>query len=148
MKVLIVNGPNLNMLGRREPEIYGSQPFEPYLEKLAELFPEVQLRYVQSNSEGAVIDALQSALIGSEGERADAVVLNAGAYTHYSYAIADAVKAIAPLPVVEVHISNPAAREEFRRKSVLAPVCRATVAGFRLFSYELAIRGLLSMAGK
>lgn len=133
------------MLGRREPEIYGSEPFESYFSRLAASFPDVELRYAQSNSEGGVIDALQSALTGSHGEPADAVVLNAGAYTHYSYAIADAIKAIAPIPVAEVHISNPSSREEFRRKSVIAPVCRASVAGFGLNSYELAIRGLLSL---
>lgn len=133
------------MLGRREPDIYGSEPFEPYFSRLAGMFPGVELRYAQSNSEGDIIDNLQSVLLGPAKEHADAVVLNAGAYTHYSYAIADAIKAIAPVPVVEVHISNPQSREEFRRKSVIAPVCRASVAGFGLNSYELAIRGLLSL---
>ena len=144
MKVLIINGPNLNMLGRREPDVYGSQPFEPYLHTLADMFPQVELRYIQSNSEGDIIDALQQALIGPDTQVADGVVLNAGAYTHYSYAIADAIRAIAPLPVIEVHISNTANREDFRRKSVIAPVCKGSVSGFGLFSYELAIRGLLS----
>lgn len=145
MKVLIINGPNLNMLGLREPEIYGSRTFESFLPDLASRFPEAELRYVQSNSEGELIDALQSALTGRDTERADGVILNAGAYTHYAYALADAVKAIAPVPVVEVHISNPSAREEFRRKSVLAPVCLGSVTGFGLESYALALQGLLAL---
>ena len=143
MKVLILDGPNLNMLGRREPEIYGSRTFESFLPELSRRFPTAELRHVQSNCEGRLIDTLHSALTGESHERADAVILNAGAYTHYSYALADAVKSIAPLPVVEVHISNPAAREEFRRKSVLSPVCLATVSGFGLESYALALQGLL-----
>ena len=145
MKVLIINGPNLNMLGLREPEIYGSRTFESFLPDLASRFPEAELRYVQSNGEGELIDALQSALTGRDTERADGVILNAGAYTHYAYALADAVKAIAPVPVVEVHISNPSAREEFRRKSVLAPVCLGSVTGFGLESYALALQGLLAL---
>lgn len=144
MKVLIINGPNLNMLGLREPNVYGSRTFESFLPELASRFPEASLRHVQSNCEGELIDAVQSALRGTADEKADGVILNAGAYTHYSYALADAVKAIAPLPVVEVHISNPSAREEFRRKSVLAPVCQGTVAGFGLESYALALQGLLT----
>ncbi len=148
MKILIVNGPNLNMLGRREREIYGTRTFESVFAELNDRFPEAELRYVQSNGEEGVIDALHSALIGNEDERADAVVLNAGALTHYSYAVADAVLAIRPLPVVEVHISNPAAREEFRRKSVLSPVCMATVSGFGTESYALAIRGLIDRLSK
>ena len=145
MKVLIINRPNLNMLGLREPEIYGSRTFESFLPDLASRFPEAELRYVQSNGEGELIDALQSALTGRDTERADGVILNAGAYTHYAYALADAVKAIAPVPVVEVHISNPSAREEFRRKSVLAPVCLGSVTGFGLESYALALQGLLAL---
>ena len=143
MKILIVNGPNLNMLGRREPQIYGTRTFESVFTELQERFPEDELCYVQSNGEEGVIDALHAALIGTETERADAVVLNAGALTHYSYAVADAVLAIRPMPVVEVHISNPAAREEFRRKSVLAPVCMGSISGFGTESYALAIRGLI-----
>lgn len=144
MKVLIINGPNLNMLGRREPDVYGTQPFEPYLKVLTEMFPQIGLRYMQSNSEGVIIDALQQALMGPDSLRADGVVLNAAAYTHYSYAIADAIRAIAPLPVIEVHLSNTAAREDFRSKSVIAPACKGSISGFGLHSYELAIRGLLS----
>lgn len=144
MKVLIINGPNLNMLGRREPDLYGTQPFEPYLKVLTDMFPRLELRYMQSNSEGVIIDALQQALMGPDSLRADGVVLNAAAYTHYSYAIADAIRAIAPLPVIEVHLSNTAAREDFRSKSVIAPACKGSISGFGLHSYELAIRGLLS----
>lgn len=142
MKVLIINGPNLNMLGCREPEIYGSRTFEPFLSELAARFPDISLRFVQSNCEGEIIDALHSVMIGDEAERADAVILNGGAYSHYSYAIADAITAISPLPVIEVHISNPAAREEFRRRSVLAPVCKGCISGFGFDSYTLALIGL------
>ena len=145
MNVLIINGPNLNMLGLREPHIYGSRKFESFLPSLQKRFPQVNIRYVQSNCEGTLIDSLHSALIGTEDERADGVLLNAGAYTHCSYALADAVAAITPLPVVEVHISNPSAREEFRRKSVLGPVCKATVSGFGLESYAVAPQGLVSL---
>ncbi|MCM1319977.1 MAG: 3-dehydroquinate dehydratase [Muribaculaceae bacterium] len=143
MKILIINGPNLNLLGRREPEVYGHKAFEPYFEELVRAFPQAQLQYVQSNCEGAIIDALHEAFIGPKELRADAVILNAGAYTHYSYAIADAISAIAPLPVVEVHISQPAAREEFRHKSVIASVCHGSICGFGLDSYWLAILALL-----
>lgn len=146
MKILILNGPNLNMLGVREPEIYGVRPFEVYLNELIDTYPKVEFRYVQTNSEGTIIDELQAAITGSEGRsRVDGVILNAGAYTHYSYAIADAIKAIAPLPVVEVHISQPAAREKFRRKSVIAPVCRGSISGFGLHSYALAVNALMSL---
>lgn len=146
MKILILNGPNLNMLGVREPEIYGVRPFEAYLNELIDTYPKVEFRYVQTNSEGTIIDELQAAITGSEGRsRVDGVILNAGAYTHYSHAIADAIKAIAPLPVVEVHISQPAAREEFRRKSVIAPVCCGSISGFGLHSYALAVNALMSL---
>lgn len=147
MRVLIINGPNLNLLGRREPEIYGSLPFEPFFEKLSLQFPEISLRHVCTNCEGAIIDHIQSALFGTPDEQADAIILNAGAYTHYSYAIADAISAISPLPVIEVHISNPAAREEFRRQSVIAPVCTGSISGFGLESYTLALHALTSPKG-
>lgn len=143
MKILILNGPNLNLLGRREPDIYGSRSFESYFDELTARFPSHQLLLRQSNSEGTLIDILHSAAYGSEAERVDAVVFNAGAYTHYSIALADAIAAISPLPVVEVHISNVQAREEFRRQSVIGPVCRGTIAGFGLDSYRLAIEALL-----
>lgn len=137
MKILIINGPNLNLLGKREPSVYGSRGFEGYLKELRTRFPEVTLEYYQSNVEGEIIDALQQA----DGE-ADGVVLNAGGYTHTSVAIADAVAAIG-VGVVEVHISNIAAREDFRRVSLLAPVCRGTVTGFGLDSYRLAIESFI-----
>lgn len=143
MRILIINGPNLNMLGIREPQVYGTQSFEPYFEELKKKFDNVEFRNVQSNHEGTIIDTLQSALIGSEAERADGVILNAGALTHYSYALTDAISAIRPVPVVEVHLSNPQSREEFRRKSVIAPVCRGSICGFGLMVYELATRVLI-----
>ncbi|MCM1005959.1 MAG: 3-dehydroquinate dehydratase [Prevotella sp.] len=142
MTIAIINGPNLNLLGSREPHIYGTVTFEEYLSHLSDIFPHIKFIYSQSNCEGDIIDELHNAGRGDSELRANAVVLNAGAYTHYSYAIADAIKAIEPLPVIEVHISQPAAREEFRHKSVIAPVCKASVSGFGLASYELAIKGL------
>lgn len=146
MRVLIINGPNLNLLGRREPDIYGTRPFEPFFKELSLRFPAISLRYVCSNCEGTIIDHIQSAITDSADERADAVILNAGAYTHYSHAIADAISAIAPVPVVEVHISNPAAREQFRRTSVIAPVCKGSISGFGLESYALALQALATCA--
>lgn len=138
MRILILNGPNLNMLGVREPDIYGSRPFD--LASLRAAFPQADIEYMQSNHEGDLIDAIQQARTTS-----DAVILNAGALTHYSYALADAIAAVRPLPVIEVHISNPAAREPFRRTSVIAPVCAGTIAGFGLRSYELALHYLTSL---
>ena len=140
MRILIINGPNLNLLGVREPGIYGSRSFEEYLRELERKYPQVRLDYFQSNCEGEIIDALQRAVLSDLPT--DGIILNAGAYTHYSYAIADAISAIAPVPVVEVHISNPQAREEFRHKSVIAPVCRGSISGFGLHSYELALQAL------
>lgn len=142
MKILIVNGPNLNLLGQRQPHIYGRETWSAYFDLLSQSFSQATLTCMQSNSEGEIIDALHAAAFGTSYERVDAIVLNAGAYTHYSYAIADAVEAIG-LPVIEVHISQPASREPWRRKSVIAPVCKATVSGFGLDSYYLAISGLL-----
>lgn len=133
MQLLILNGPNLNLLGRREPEVYGRQSFEEYLEELRRKFPEIALSYFQSNSEGAIIDKLHEVGFGYDG-----IVFNAGAYTHTSVAIADAVKAI-PTPVIEVHISNVHARESFRRHSFLAPYCRGSIIGLGLQGYELAV---------
>jgi len=138
MKIKIINGPNLNLLGTREPEIYGTISFEDYLPQLQAQFPDVEIDYFQSNCEGAIIDAMQKAAAkGFVG-----IVLNAGAYTHYSIAILDAIKAIS-IPVVEVHVSQPAAREEFRRISVIAPACIGSVSGFGLKSYKLAVEGLI-----
>lgn len=132
-KILIINGPNLNLLGKREPEVYGSLTFESYFESLKSRFADLQLEYYQSNVEGLLIDKLHETGFGFDG-----IIINAGAYTHTSIAIADAIKAITT-PVVEVHISNVFARESFRHHSYLSPVCKACIAGFGLDSYRLAI---------
>lgn len=134
MKILIINGPNLNLLGSREPGTYGKETFEDYFQKLKNNFPEVELEYFQSNIEGEIIDRLQAA----DGNF-DGIILNAAAYTHTSIGIGDAVKAISA-PVVEVHISNTSAREEFRHKSFIAPNAKGVILGFGLQSYELALR--------
>ena len=139
-KILIINGPNLNLLGVREPEVYGRVSMDDYLKALAVDYPNVEIEYYQSNHEGDLVDRLQEA---GFDDSLRGIILNAGAYTHYSVAIADAIAAIAPLPVIEVHISNVHAREEFRRHSVTAPVCLGTIAGFGLDSYRLAIEALL-----
>ncbi|MCC8359123.1 type II 3-dehydroquinate dehydratase [Salinimicrobium sediminilitoris] len=137
MKILIINGPNLNLLGNREPGTYGNETFESYFQKLQENFPNVELDYYQSNIEGEIINKLQAA----DGEF-DGIVLNAAAYTHTSIGIGDAVKAIST-PVVEVHISNTSAREEFRHRSFIAPNAKGVILGFGLQSYELAVRSFL-----
>lgn len=137
MKILIINGPNLNMLGVREPSIYGSQSFLDYFEKLKKEFNDDQLTYFQSNIEGEMINALHQ----SHFDNLDGVVLNAGAYTHTSIALADAISSI-KTPVIEVHISNTSARETFRHISYIAPKCIGTIAGFGLNSYELAVTAL------
>jgi len=136
MRVLVVHGPNLNLLGEREPEIYGRQTLADIDAAITALGRElsIDVRTVQLSSEGAIIDALHSARTDC-----DAVLINPGAYTHYSYAIADAIAGIA-IPVIEVHLSNVHAREEFRRKSVIAPVCAGSVGGFGVNSYLLALR--------
>lgn len=139
MKVLIINGPNLNLLGRREPQIYGSQTMESCLESLRKC---CEIDYFQSNHEGDIIDKLHAA--GFDRSYAG-IVLNAGAFTHTSLAIADAIKAI-ELPVVEVHISNVNAREEVRHHSMISPVCRGVIAGFGLDSYRLAVEALIHVA--
>lgn len=136
-RILILNGPNLNLLGVREPEIYGKESFEDYLKKLEKKFPSVELEYYQSNIEGKVIDKIQET-----GFTYDGIVLNAGAYTHTSVAIADAVSAV-PAPVIEVHISNTARQEAFRHTSYLTAVCKGVVMGFGLKSYELALQALM-----
>ncbi|MDE7110689.1 MAG: type II 3-dehydroquinate dehydratase [Muribaculaceae bacterium] len=136
-KVLIINGPNLNLLGRREPEIYGSETMESFLESLGATN---SIEYFQSNHEGAIIDKLHS--IGFDSANYAGIVLNAGAYTHTSLAIADAIAAI-ELPVVEVHISNIHAREEIRHRSLISGVCRGVIAGFGLDSYRLGVEALL-----
>lgn len=138
-KILIINGPNLNLLGTREPGIYGTLSMDDYLKALAVDYPHVELDYFQSNHEGDIIDRLHEAGFDTE---LSGIVLNAGAYTHTSLAIADAIRAI-PVPVVEVHISNVAAREPERHRSFIAPACRGTIAGFGLDSYRLGIEALL-----
>jgi len=138
MKILIINGPNLNLLGVREPGIYGSATFDSALERLRGLYPDIELEYFQSNHEGAIIDRLHAA---GFGDAYAGIILNAGAYTHTSLAIADAIAAI-EVQVVEVHISNVAAREEIRHRSLIAPVCRGSIAGFGLDSYRLAVEAI------
>lgn len=137
MKFLILNGPNLNLQGRRDTAVYGTESFESLLTGLRERFSEHEIAYLQSNVEGELIDALQA----SEGCY-DGVVFNAGGYTHTSVALRDAVEAIST-PVVEVHISNIAAREPFRHTSLLTPVCRGAILGFGLKGYWLAIESLI-----
>src|SRR6476660_9686955 len=134
MKILIVNGPNLNLLGTREPEIYGSKSFEVYFDELKKKFLQHYLEYFQSNVEGEIIDKLHET-----GFSYDGIILNAGGYTHTSVSIGDAIASITT-PVVEVHISNPYAREEYRQKSLLAGKCKGLIAGFGLKGYELAIK--------
>lgn len=135
-RILILNGPNLNLQGRRDKEIYGTRTFDDYLVELQARYPETELELYQSNVEGELINALH----GSEG-RYDGVVLNAGGYTHTSVALRDAVAAVST-PVVEVHISSILAREEFRHTSLLAPVCKGSIMGFGLDSYRLGIEAL------
>ncbi len=133
MKIIIINGPNLNLLGKREPEIYGSQTFEEFFEELKKQYPSVDLHYFQSNHEGAILDQLHKV-----GFSFDGIILNAGALTHTSIAIADAIAAIST-PVVEVHISNVYARENFRHHSYSAPNCAGSIIGLGLKGYGLAI---------
>lgn len=136
-KVQIINGPNINLLGKREPSIYGSVSFEAYLAKLKAQYPDVQISYYQSNVEGELINKIHEVGFG-----VDAIVLNAGAYTHTSIALHDAIRAITA-PVVEVHISNIHAREAFRHTSMIAAACKGQICGFGLDSYRLAIEALL-----
>ncbi len=138
MKLLILNGPNLNLLGQREPGIYGSGTMEDCLAELRQRYPEVEFDYFQSNVEGELINRLQAAASDTDG-----IAFNAGGYTHTSVAIHDAIRAIR-VPVVEVHISNVHSRESFRHHSVIASACRGVVCGFGLDSYRLAVEGLLA----
>lgn len=140
-RILIINGPNLNLLGRREPGIYGNCSMEEYLETLREQYPNHSIEYFQSNHEGEIIDKLHE--VGFDNDM-EGIVLNAGAYTHTSLAIADAISAI-KVPVVEVHISNVHAREEVRHHSMISGVCRGVIAGFGMNSYRLGIEALLSL---
>ena len=138
MKITIINGPNLNLLGRRETKIYGEQSFEDYLTELREAFPGIDIEYFQSNVEGEIVDKLQDA-----GFSADGIILNAAAYTHTSVAIGDAVVAIES-PVIEVHISNVYARESYRHESRIGPHCKGVIAGFGLMGYRLALEAFLA----
>ena len=137
MKIQIVNGPNLNLLGKRETHIYGSQTFEDYFETLQQQYPNVSLSYFQSNVEGELINKLQEV-----GFTCDGIILNAGAYTHTSVALHDCIRSISS-SVVEVHISNTQSREEFRHTSLISSVCKGVIAGFGLRSYELALLSLV-----
>ncbi|WP_158850911.1 type II 3-dehydroquinate dehydratase [Algibacter sp. L1A34] len=136
-KLIIINGPNLNLLGKREPEIYGSLTFEEFFKDLKEKYPTVSLEYYQSNIEGELIDKLHEV-----GFSYDGVILNAGAYTHTSIGIGDAIKGIST-PVVEVHISNTFSREEFRHQSYISPNAKGVILGFGMPSYGLAIQSFL-----
>ena len=138
MKILILNGPNLNLLGVREPGIYGSESFEAYLPQLKARYPEVELEYYQSNIEGEMINKMQEV-----GFSYDGIVLNAGAYTHTSIALGDCIRSLR-CPVIEVHISNVHQREEYRHKSMISSACKGVICGFGLDSYRLAIESFLS----
>jgi 3-dehydroquinate dehydratase-2 len=137
MKIAVINGPNLNLLGKREPEVYGSQDFEAFLKDLCNEFGALEIDYFQSNVEGELITAIQDFGYSHQG-----IVLNAGAYTHTSVGIADAVAAV-PAPVIEVHISNTYARETFRHQSYIAPNAKGIIIGFGLSSYRLALQSFL-----
>lgn len=138
-RIQIINGPNLNLLGKREPGVYGNQSFEEYLVQMKTMFPDVQLDYFQSNSEGAIIDKIHET-----GFVYDGIVLNAGAYTHTSVAIADAIRSVTT-PVTEVHISNVFKRETFRHHSFLSEACKGCIVGFGLDSYRLAVEAILHL---
>ncbi len=137
MNILIINGPNLNLLGKREQNIYGSEGFEDYFEKLQNTFPQVGFSYFQSNVEGELVNKIHE-----YGFSVNGIIINAGAYTHTSVAIRDAIAGVTS-PVVEVHISNTLTREDFRHKSLIGPVCRGCIMGFGLDSYRLAVLSLL-----
>lgn len=171
MKILIVNGPNLNLLGQREPGVYGSKSFEEYLEELRTMYPDTEIQYYQSNHEGDLVDVLHIAgcytldtpkyqklpesevtftdddedevTVVPEVTAVDGIVLNAGAYTHTSVALHDAIRAI-KVPVIEVHISNVHQREEFRHHSYISPAASGIIVGFGLDGYNLAIQGLIN----
>lgn len=138
MKICIINGPNLNLLGTRQPEIYGGQTFEDYYSVLQKNYPSVTFSYVQSNVEGELIDAIQQ-----EGAQVDGIILNAAAYTHTSVGIGDAVAAI-ETPVIEVHISNTFERESFRHQSYISKYAQGVILGFGLKSYKLAVESFLT----
>jgi 3-dehydroquinate dehydratase II len=137
-RIQIINGPNLNLLGKREPSVYGSQTFDDYYKELKALFPDAQLDYFQSNTEGFLIDKIHET-----GFSYDGIILNAGAYTHTSVAIADAIRSITT-PVIEVHISNVFKRETFRHHSYLSEACKGCIVGFGLDSYRIAVNAVLN----
>jgi len=142
MKILVANGPNLNLLGKRQPEIYGSQSFTQYFESLQKDFPNLELVYFQSNHEGELIDFIQK-----EGFSAQGLVINAGGFTHTSVALADAISAVS-IPTIEVHISNIFARETFRQHSYLSPISKGIISGLGLYGYKAAIDYLIQHSGK
>lgn len=139
MKISIINGPNLNLTGKREPEIYGTQTLDDYMRLLAAGYPDIEFTFFQSNVEGEIVNEIQRA-----GFDVDGIIINAGAYSHYSLAIADALRAV-PAPAVEVHLSNVYNREPERHHSAIAPACVGMIAGFGLDSYRLAIEALDAM---
>ncbi len=136
MRIQIINGPNLNMLGKREPSVYGSVTFEDYLSDLRAMYPDVEIGYFQSNIEGELINCIQQVGFDVAG-----IVLNAGAYTHTSIALQDAIRSV-KAPVIEVHISNVHSREEFRHKSMIACACKGVICGFGMNSYRLALEAI------
>jgi len=138
MKISIVNGPNLNLLGKREKGIYGNSSFEEWLEKIKPHYPQIEFDYFQSNIEGEIVSYIQKV-----GFTSDGIILNAGAYTHTSVAIRDAIAAVTT-PVAEVHISNILSRESFRHESLIGPVCKGSIMGFSLDSYRLGIESFLA----
>lgn len=137
MKILIINGPNLNLLGTREPGIYGRSSFDSYLPELQKRYPEIEINYYQSNVEGELINKMQEV-----GFSYDGIILNAGAYTHTSIALHDCIRSLTT-PVIEVHISNVHQREPFRHKSMISSACKGVICGFGLDSYRLAVEALL-----
>ena len=138
MRIQIINGPNINLLGKREPSIYGAVPFEEYYKKLDSLYPDVEFHYYQSNIEGELINKIHDI-----GFSYDGIILNAGAYTHTSIALQDALRAVTT-PAIEVHISNVHTREEFRHKSMISCACRGVICGFGLDSYRLAVEAFIN----
>ena len=142
MRIQIINGPNINLLGKREPSIYGSVTFEDYLTGLRETYKDIEINYFQSNIEGEMIDCIQQT-----GFEADGIILNAGAYTHTSIALQDAIRSVTA-PVIEVHISNVHSREAFRHVSMIACACRGVICGFGLDSNRLALEALKGCAGE
>ena len=142
MRIQIINGPNINLLGKREPSIYGSVTFEDYLTGLRETYKDIEINYFQSNIEGEMIDCIQQT-----GFEADGIILNAGAYTHTSIALQDAIRSVTAT-VIEVHISNVHSREAFRHVSMIACACRGVICGFGLDSYRLALEALKGCAGE